>query len=211
MTKKKSENNIRILPKKDTFLTVRGTQFPLMLGWACTVHKAQGLTLQKVEVYSSKKKINYGQVYVALGSVTSLNGIYFVDKFKNSAIRAHSRAAQEYHRQQTLKQLTSIDIACFSSRSFTFTLLNVLCLNKHTIKIKPSANISIHEEYYGRSPIVISKATRSPLLKVLLFYRKNNESLSLFNQNLPQINSGNFSEIIMSDFNINDLHQDCQI
>lgn len=77
--------------------------------------------------------------------------------------------------------------------------------------VKPSANISIHEEYYGRSPIVISKAKRSPLLKVLLFYRKNNENLSLFNQNLPQINSGNFFVIIMSDFNINDLHQDCQI
>ena len=36
--------------------------------------------------------------------------------------------------------------------------------------VKPSANISAHEEYCGRSSIVISKATRNTLLKVLLLH-----------------------------------------
>ena len=46
--------------------------------------------------------------------------------------------------------------------------------------VKPGANISAHEEYCGRSSIVISKATRNTLLKVLLLHRKNNEKLLIF-------------------------------
>lgn len=75
-------------------------------------------------------------MFVALSRVTSLNRLYLVGKFKDSAIRGDPGAAEEYHRLQKLKQLTSIDIPGVSSHSFTFTLLNVCSFNKHGIDIK---------------------------------------------------------------------------
>lgn len=42
------------------------TQFPLRLGWAMTIHKAQGLTLQGVHISIGNKAFASGQTYVAL-------------------------------------------------------------------------------------------------------------------------------------------------
>ena len=44
-------------------------QLPITLAWACTVHKVQGLTLDRVVVsfeLSKQRAFNYGQVYVAI-------------------------------------------------------------------------------------------------------------------------------------------------
>jgi ATP-dependent DNA helicase PIF1 len=49
------------------------TQIPLILGWALTIHKSQGMTLEYLEV-SSKYIFERGQLYVALSRGTSLEG-----------------------------------------------------------------------------------------------------------------------------------------
>jgi ATP-dependent DNA helicase PIF1 len=50
-------------------------QFPLMLAWGLTVHKAQGLTLGKVIVDEIEGYRTYGQFYVAMSRVRTSEDI----------------------------------------------------------------------------------------------------------------------------------------
>lgn len=50
-------------------------QYPLALGWAITIHRAQGRTLEKVFVDLSRGAFAAGQAYVAISRVTRLEGL----------------------------------------------------------------------------------------------------------------------------------------
>jgi ATP-dependent DNA helicase PIF1 len=51
-------------------------QLPVRLGWAVTIHKAQGATLESARIDLGRRAFSPGQTYVALSRLTTLQGLY---------------------------------------------------------------------------------------------------------------------------------------
>ena len=81
------------------------TQFPLVLTWAITIHKCQGLTLPEmvIDMTLSKGHYSVGQVYVAFSRVTQLDKLHIIN-YTRKQIRVSQHAEKEMERlhQNTL-------------------------------------------------------------------------------------------------------------
>lgn len=70
-------------------------QIPLRLAYAITIHKAQGATLDCALIDIGTSTFEYGQAYVALSRVKSLECLYIWD-IEATAFRAHPKVKQFY-------------------------------------------------------------------------------------------------------------------
>lgn len=71
------------------------TQVPLRLAYALTIHKSQGASLDSALIDIGSNTFEYGQAYVALSRVRSLDALY-IHAFESKAIRAHPKVKDFY-------------------------------------------------------------------------------------------------------------------
>ena len=134
-------SNIKLNPGKRSSPEIQRLQFPLALAWACTVHKVQGLTLNKIVIsfeLFKQRSFNYGQIYVALSRATSLQGLYILGKLEHKHVKADPRVIEEYERLRNTSLLE--ENANFQIQEddpiIPIVLLNIRSLRKHSIDMK---------------------------------------------------------------------------
>ncbi len=71
-------------------------QFPILLAYAITIHKCQGMTLDKALIDLSTGAFASGQIYVALSRCKNLNGIYLRTPIQPSDIKFDHRIQNVY-------------------------------------------------------------------------------------------------------------------
>jgi ATP-dependent exoDNAse (exonuclease V) alpha subunit len=73
-------------------------QIPLLLAWAITVHKSQGMTMEKISC-DLAGSFEEGQIYVALSRVVSIEGL-FLKSFNANLIKVNSKVVEFYNKLQ---------------------------------------------------------------------------------------------------------------
>ena len=82
--------------QSDDYPCIAVTQYPLCLAWALTIHKIQGATMNMAEMDVGNSIFEYGQVYVALSRIKSLDGLY-LQSFNPMKIKANPRVIEFYN------------------------------------------------------------------------------------------------------------------
>jgi ATP-dependent DNA helicase PIF1 len=81
--------------QSEDYPTIAIKQYPLCLAWALTIHKIQGATLAMAEVDIGESIFEYGQTYVAVSRVQTLDGLY-LSAFRPERIQANPKVVAFY-------------------------------------------------------------------------------------------------------------------
>lgn len=74
---------------------VKKMQIPLILSWAITIHKAQGMSLDYVKTDIGNSIFEYGQAYVVLSRIKNIEGLSLININYNT-IKAHPKVLDYY-------------------------------------------------------------------------------------------------------------------
>lgn len=72
-------------------------QIPLILAWAITIHKAQGVTLDVAQIDAGRHIFECGQTYVALSRIKSIDGLY-LSAFDPRKIKVNKKVKEFYEK-----------------------------------------------------------------------------------------------------------------
>lgn len=84
------------------------SQIPLRLAWALSVHKCQGMELDCVEM-TTRGVFEYGQLYVALSRVRTLEGLYLTE-FNPACARTHPAVLDFYRDEPEVDPSVAVDV-----------------------------------------------------------------------------------------------------
>ena len=104
-------------------------QFPLILSWAVTIHKVQGMTMDQivVDMTKSKGRFTKGQAYVAFSRVRTYDGLHLIN-YDCDQIKVCGKVRKEMDRLRRDRRLTGLDsgmIWCMPKESVCIVHLNV--------------------------------------------------------------------------------------
>lgn len=138
-------------------------QIPLILSWAVTIHKSQGVTLDCAEIDVGKDIFECGQTYVAMSRIKSLAGLY-LKSFQCEQIKTNKKV-QEFHNQLT--GLQSED-----NSDCETTPMCVLCFNE------------INCDADNKSIFSCGHATHTRCSQKRITIEQNNLNTTLFGKNI---------------------------
>jgi len=81
---------------EDNKESIKKIQIPLQLAFALSFHKSQGSTLEYVIIDIGRDVFEYGQTYVALSRVKSLEGLFIENTIDYTKIRANPKVLRFY-------------------------------------------------------------------------------------------------------------------
>jgi ATP-dependent DNA helicase PIF1 len=85
------------------------SQIPLILAWALTIHKIQGATVEMAQIDIGQNIFEYGQTYVALSRIKSLEGL-FLSSFHPLRIKSNPKVMEFYKNIPEIPVFSSIPI-----------------------------------------------------------------------------------------------------
>lgn len=140
-------------------------QIPLCLAYALTIHKMQGTTLTMAEIDIGRTVFEYGQIYVALSRIKSLDGLYILN-FHPHKIKANPKVIAFYklfenNKISIVRDAISVDS---SSSSTSDSTVNINDINPSNIKtIKSFAyNPSIDSPFDANKITIVKTSSSSP-------------------------------------------------
>jgi ATP-dependent DNA helicase PIF1 len=81
--------------KSDIIPDLYISQIPLILSWAITIHKSQGITLESAIIDAGDNIFECGQIYVAFSRVKTLDGL-FLANFNHKKIKTNKKVTDYY-------------------------------------------------------------------------------------------------------------------